>query len=120
MVSGKENYKTSKGDCSNKEFMKTYELPENCEPDKMVSFMTIGDRLVIEFPSKGKNQFVNIFFSKSINKINKINLSIYSFQNQSTKSICQYILFKSNLSFKKTLLKRNANTAKHRPLSQDH
>ena len=28
--------------------------PENCEPDKMVSFMTLGDRLVIEFPLKGK------------------------------------------------------------------
>ena len=66
VVSGKENYKTSNGDWSNKEFMKTYKLPENCEPDKMVSFMTIGDRLVIEFPLKGSNQFVNIFFSNQI------------------------------------------------------
>jgi len=53
VVSGKEEYKKSSDDFSNKEFKKTYMLPENCEKDKMISFMTVGDRLVIEFPLKG-------------------------------------------------------------------
>ena len=54
VVSGKEELKTSKDNYSNKEFRKTYNLPEKCESDKMASFMTAGDRLVIEFPLKRK------------------------------------------------------------------
>jgi len=62
VVSGKEEHKVNKDDWSNKEFKKTYKLPENCEPDKMVSFMTLGDRLVIEFPLKGKMLLFGILF----------------------------------------------------------
>ena len=33
-----------------REFKRTYQLPANAVPDKLVSFMTTGDRLVIEVP----------------------------------------------------------------------
>ena len=53
IVSGKEESKTDKHNFSNKEFRKSYTLPNDVEAEKMVSFMTLGDRLVIEFPLKG-------------------------------------------------------------------
>ena len=52
VVHGKEETKKDKDDYSTKEFRKTYNLPQNCESDKLVSFMTPGDRLVIEVPLK--------------------------------------------------------------------
>jgi HSP20 family molecular chaperone IbpA len=42
-----------------REFKKSYELPENCEIDKMVSFMTSPGHLVIEIPLKEQTPCVN-------------------------------------------------------------
>jgi HSP20 family molecular chaperone IbpA len=50
-VSGREENKGENvGDFSVKEFKKTYNLPENVEVDKMVSFMPVAGTLIIEFP----------------------------------------------------------------------
>jgi len=47
------------GDYSVKEFKKTYTLPERCECDKMVSFMTADGQLCIEFPLKETEKHKN-------------------------------------------------------------
>jgi len=51
-VIGKEEVKDEKGDYSCKEFRKTYDLPENTETDKLVSFVTRQGNIVIEMPLK--------------------------------------------------------------------
>lgn len=51
VVQGREEQKQEHGDFSSREFRKTYELPANCDMDKIVSFMS-GGRLVIEVPLK--------------------------------------------------------------------
>ena len=76
-VFGKEEMKEDQDNWCNKEFRKTYKLPNNIESSKMVSFMTLGDKLVVEFPLKGCNlnkkyfsQFFicNDFFLKLLKK----------------------------------------------------
>jgi HSP20 family molecular chaperone IbpA len=52
VVTGKEEYKETEDDWCNKEFKRTYQLPANCQADKMISFMVCADQLVIEFPLK--------------------------------------------------------------------
>ena len=49
-ISAKEEIKNENGDYSTKEFRKTYELPENAETDKLVSFVTGQGQLVVEVP----------------------------------------------------------------------
>jgi HSP20 family molecular chaperone IbpA len=51
-INGKEEIKDENGDFSTKEFRKTYELPENAEIDKLVSFVTRQGQLVVEVPLK--------------------------------------------------------------------
>jgi HSP20 family molecular chaperone IbpA len=52
IVSGKEEDKHESGDFSTKEFHKTYQMPPNAECDKMVSFFTGDQQMVIEVPLK--------------------------------------------------------------------
>lgn len=52
VIVGKEDLKDDQHNFSTKEFKKTYNLPENVQPEKMVSFMTLGDMMVVEFPLK--------------------------------------------------------------------
>lgn len=49
-VVGNEEVKHDGEDFSVKQFKRTYVLPENCESDKMASFMTKHGQLVIEMP----------------------------------------------------------------------
>lgn len=53
---GKEEDKNENGDYSTKEFRKSYNLPENAEVDKLVSFMTRNGHLVVEVPLKVETQ----------------------------------------------------------------
>jgi len=60
VVTGREEVKhEGSDDFSVKEFKKTYNLPENCEKDKMVSFMAPHGELVVEFPLKESNFHLN-------------------------------------------------------------
>lgn len=59
-VCGQEKVKGDGEDFSVKEFKKTYNLPENAEKDKMVSFMTAHGHLVVEFPLKEKQMHMNM------------------------------------------------------------
>ena len=52
-VIGKEEIKDEKGDYSCKEFRKTFDLPDNAETDKLVSFVTRQGNIVVEMPLKG-------------------------------------------------------------------
>lgn len=53
VVSAREEQRTeAEGDFSVREFKRTYQLPPQAEPDKLISFMTGNDRLVIEVPLK--------------------------------------------------------------------
>lgn len=53
IVTGREEDKTHGSDDFHiKEFKKTYELPENCETEKLISFVTTHGHLVIECPLK--------------------------------------------------------------------
>lgn len=54
IVSGREEAKPEieGGDYSIREFKKTYQLPQQAEVDKMVSFMAGNDRLIVEVPLK--------------------------------------------------------------------
>jgi HSP20 family molecular chaperone IbpA len=54
VVSGREENREQGDDYSIREFKKTYDFPQNCDPDKLVSFMTSGGKLVIEVPLMGK------------------------------------------------------------------
>jgi HSP20 family molecular chaperone IbpA len=54
IVSGEMKEKQPNGDYMTREFKKTYDLPENSEANKMVSFMTLPGTLVIEVPLKGQ------------------------------------------------------------------
>jgi len=60
IVHGREDVKTPTGDFSVKEFKRTYRLPDNCEKDKMVSFMTAHGELVVELPLKEKEMHMNM------------------------------------------------------------
>jgi len=60
IVTGRENVKLESGDFSTKEFKKTYRLPENCECDKMVSFMTAHGELVVEVPLRETQMHMNM------------------------------------------------------------
>ena len=55
-VHGKEESKESDEDFSTKEFRKTYKLPKNAEPEKMVSFVTPLSQMVIEVPLKSMTE----------------------------------------------------------------
>ena len=55
-IHGKEEEKDENGDFSTKEFRKTYNLPENVETDKLVSFVTKQGQLVVEIPLKIEDQ----------------------------------------------------------------
>jgi HSP20 family molecular chaperone IbpA len=75
IVSGKEEEKTpGKEDYMIKDFKKTYDLPDNAQSDKLVSFMTSGGGLVIEVPLKetkkspDSNLFPQIINEKDGNK----------------------------------------------------
>ncbi len=59
-VNGREEEKESEDDYSTKEFKKKYVLPEECETDKLVSFMITPGHLVIEMPLKEKERHMNI------------------------------------------------------------
>lgn len=59
-MSGREEDKQSEDDFSTKEFKKKYQLPENCETDKLVSFMTTPGHLVIEMPLKEKEKHLDM------------------------------------------------------------
>lgn len=51
VVSGKEEEKKNEnGDYSTKQFRKTFSLPENSEPDKLVTFMPRNGHFVVEVP----------------------------------------------------------------------
>lgn len=52
VVYGREEHKEESDDFSIREFKKTYELPPNCEKDKLVTFVAAGGKLVIEVPLK--------------------------------------------------------------------
>lgn len=53
IVSGKEEERVpNSNDYTVHDFRKTYTLPENVQTDKLVSFMTPNNQLVIEFPLK--------------------------------------------------------------------
>ncbi|CAF0760864.1 unnamed protein product [Brachionus calyciflorus] len=54
IIHGKEgeSKQTGQDDYSLREFRKTYNLPENAETDKLASFVTANDRLVVEIPLK--------------------------------------------------------------------
>ena len=54
VVSAREEARTDEveGDYTVREFKRTYQLPPQAEPDKLISFMTAGDRLIIEVPLK--------------------------------------------------------------------
>lgn len=58
IIHGREESKHDE-DFSIKEFKKTYHLPDNCESDKLVSFMASGGKLVIEVPLKETKQSPN-------------------------------------------------------------
>lgn len=60
IVTGREENKQSSGDYSVNEFKKTYDLPENAETDKMVSFMPMAGTLVVEVPLKEKSGSLNV------------------------------------------------------------
>jgi HSP20 family molecular chaperone IbpA len=59
VVTGREEVKHEGEDFSIKEFKKTYELPTNAEPEKLVSFATSNGQLVIEVPLKEMTGFMN-------------------------------------------------------------
>lgn len=50
VVHGHEEHKESEEDYSVRNFKKVYDLPENVEREKMVTFLTQGGKLVIEMP----------------------------------------------------------------------
>ena len=54
-INGNEQFKGDTDNISNKTFRKTYTLPDNIDAEKMLSFMTGDDRLVVEFPLKGRH-----------------------------------------------------------------
>jgi len=58
--SGREEDKDASGDFSVREFKKTYVLPENVESDKMVSFMPVAGKLVVEIPLKETPLHMNV------------------------------------------------------------
>jgi HSP20 family molecular chaperone IbpA len=51
VVTGLEEHKDGE-DFTTREFKKTYQLPENCESEKLVTFMAPGGKLVVEVPLK--------------------------------------------------------------------
>jgi HSP20 family molecular chaperone IbpA len=53
VVTAHEEVKHDTDNFSVKEFKKTYELPNNAESDKLVSFMTPDGNLVLEVPLRG-------------------------------------------------------------------
>lgn len=59
VVIGHEQVKHDGEDYSVKEFKKTYQLPANAEPEKLVSFMTSHGNLVIEVPLKESESHKN-------------------------------------------------------------
>jgi HSP20 family molecular chaperone IbpA len=58
-VSAREEERSDTGDFHTKEFKKTYNMPPNCESDKMVSFMTGDGQLCIEVPLKETSKSLN-------------------------------------------------------------
>jgi HSP20 family molecular chaperone IbpA len=59
IVTGHEEDKLPGGDFSTKQFKKTYDLPEGAEVDKMVSFMPVAGKLVVEIPLKERMSHMN-------------------------------------------------------------
>jgi len=51
-IKGQESFKKENGDFSNRDFHKTYTLPEDVDAEKLVSFLTSNGQLVIEIPFK--------------------------------------------------------------------
>lgn len=58
--SGREEDKDASGDFCVREFKKTYNLPENVEINKMVSFMPVEGKLVVEIPLKETPLHMNV------------------------------------------------------------
>lgn len=59
-VTGHEEEKHGDDDFSVREFKKKYEVPDNCEPNKLVSFMTTPGHLVIEMPMREHGLHMNM------------------------------------------------------------
>jgi HSP20 family molecular chaperone IbpA len=59
VVSAHEEVRHEGEDFHVRQFKRSYVLPETCEVDKMVSFMTRHGQLVIEFPLREKNLHLN-------------------------------------------------------------
>lgn len=57
--SGREEDKDASGDFCVREFKKTYKLPDNVESNKMLSFMPVEGKLVVEIPLKETEQHKN-------------------------------------------------------------
>jgi HSP20 family molecular chaperone IbpA len=59
VTGSEESRNTLTDDFTVREFKRTFQLPANAVPDKLVSFMTTGDRLVIEVPLRETNMSPN-------------------------------------------------------------
>lgn len=63
-VFGKEECRDKNGDYSSKEFRRSYDLPDNVEVDKLVSFATGYGELVVEVPYKEIDLFEDDMFPR--------------------------------------------------------
>jgi len=63
IIRGHEEHRKTEEEFNVKEFKRTLDLPENSEADKLVSFMTTGNKLVVEVPIKDsdKSPFTDMF-----------------------------------------------------------
>ncbi|RNA22489.1 Alpha-crystallin B chain [Brachionus plicatilis] len=63
VVSGREGEpkKTAGEDYALREFRKSYDLPENVDPDQLVSFVSANNKLVVEIPYKETLKRENLF-----------------------------------------------------------
>lgn len=63
VVSGREGEpkKTADEDYALREFRKSYDLPENVDPDQLVSFVSANNKLVVEIPYKETLKRENLF-----------------------------------------------------------
>ena len=81
-VSAHKEEITGENDSSSKEFVKTYEIPEKAELNKIVSFMTRGGHLIIEFPLRetrvhqNNDLFPNIVDTDNGNKAVSFNFNV--------------------------------------------
>jgi len=78
---GREEERHEGEDFHIREFRKTYELPERCETDKLVSFMTSPGHLVIEMPLREHEQHMNMdLFPKIVDRPDGKKLVTLDFQ----------------------------------------